>query len=142
MRGPEALRHVFKVKGTEGKNALDRWLAWAARCRSPEFTGLAKRIKEHRATLDATLEHGLSNALIQSTNTKIRLITRTAYGFANPQALIALALLSSAATNPPSPAETNPRIQQESPNSASAGGLRRTTDAVCPPPAVSSGRRS
>jgi len=90
----EALRHVFKVKGTEGKNALDRWLAWAARCRIPEFTGLARKIKEHRATIDATLEHGLSNALIESTNTKIRLITRTAYGFANPEALIALAILS------------------------------------------------
>lgn len=90
----EALRHVFKVKGTEGIHALDRWLSWAARCRIPEFTRLAKNIKEHRATIDASLEHGLSNALIESTNTKIRLITRTAYGFANPQALIALALLS------------------------------------------------
>jgi transposase len=90
----EALRHVFKVKGTEGKDALDRWLSWAARCRIPEFTRLARKIKQHRATIDATLEHGLSNALIESTNTKIRLITRTAYGFANPEALIALAILS------------------------------------------------
>ena len=90
----EALRHVFKAKGTEGRDALDRWLSWAARCRIPEFTRLARKIKQHRATIDATLEHGLSNALIESTNTKIRLITRTAYGFANPEALIALAILS------------------------------------------------
>ena len=90
----EALRHVFKVKGDEGKAALDRWQRWAARCQIPEFIRLAKKIKQHRAQIDATLSHGLSNALIESTNTKIRLITRTAYGFANPQALIALALLN------------------------------------------------
>jgi transposase len=102
----EALRHVFKVKGTEGKDALDRWLAWATRCRIPEFTGLARKIKEHRATIDATLEHGLSNALIESTNTKIRLITRTAFGFANPEALIALAMLSLGGYRPTLPGRT------------------------------------
>jgi len=35
-----------------------------------------------------------SNGLIESTNTKIRLITRIAFGFKSPDALIALALLS------------------------------------------------
>ena len=35
-----------------------------------------------------------SNGLIESTNTKIRLITRMAFGFKSPEALIALALLS------------------------------------------------
>jgi transposase len=35
-----------------------------------------------------------SNGLIESTNTKIRLITRIAFGFKSPEALIALALLS------------------------------------------------
>lgn len=102
----EALRHVFKVKGTEGKDALERWLAWAARCRIPEFTRLAKKIKEHRAAIDATLEHGLSNALIESTNTKIRLITRMAFGFANPEALIALAILSLGGYTPTLPRRT------------------------------------
>jgi transposase len=41
-----------------------------------------------------TLEHGLSNALVESTNTKIRLLTRTAFGFHGHQPLIALALLA------------------------------------------------
>jgi transposase len=70
------------------------WPSCADRCRIPEFTRLAKNIKQHRASIDATLEHGLSNALIESTNTKIRHITRTAFGFANTQSLIALAILS------------------------------------------------
>jgi transposase len=102
----EALRHIFKVKGDEGKQALDRWLSWAQRCRIPQFTKLAKKIKTHRATIDATLEHGLSNALIESTNTKIRLITRMAFGFANPDALIALAILSLGGYRPTLPGRT------------------------------------
>jgi transposase len=90
----EGLRHVFKVKGEAGKQALDRWLSWARRCRIPVFAALGKKIARHRAAIDASLDSGLSNALIESTNTKIRLITRMAFGFADTDALIALALLS------------------------------------------------
>jgi len=49
---------------------------------------------KHRPRILAAIEHNLSNGLIESTNTKIRLITRMAYGFKSPHALIALALLS------------------------------------------------
>ena len=90
----EALRYVFAVKGAEGREALDRWLAWARRCRIPAFVKLAEKIKNNRQAIDATLDHRLSNALIESTNTKIRVITRTAFGFADPHALIALAILT------------------------------------------------
>ena len=102
----EGLRHVFKVKGTAGKAALDRWLSWAARCRIPYFLDLARKIRRHRAEIDNTLDHGLSNALIESMNTKIRQIARTAYGFANPDALIALALLAHAGHRPHLPGRT------------------------------------
>jgi transposase len=90
----EGLRHVFAVKGQEGKNALDRWLSWARRCRIPSFVDLARKIGRHRTSIDATLQHALSNALIESTNTKIRLLTRIAFGFKNINALIALAMLA------------------------------------------------
>ncbi len=89
----ESLRHVFSVKGEEGKQALDRWISWAQRCRIPVFVELAARIKRHRVAIDAALDHGLSQGLIESTNTKIRLLTRIAFGFRSPQALIALAML-------------------------------------------------
>jgi len=102
----EGLRYVFAVKGARGKHALDRWLSWARRCRIPEFTHLAKKITKHRATIDATLEHGLSNALIESTNTKIRLLTRMAFGFASPDALIALAMLTLGGYKPTLPGRT------------------------------------
>ena len=48
----------------------------------------------HRAQILAAIEHGLSNGRIESVNTKIRLITRIAFGFANPDPLIALAMLT------------------------------------------------
>lgn len=90
----EGLRVVFQLKGEAGKQALDRWIAWARRCRIPVFVALQRRIVKHRAAIDAALEHGLSQGLIESTNTKIRLLTRIAFGFHSPQALIALAMLS------------------------------------------------
>ena len=93
-RMKEGLRYVFAVKGDEGKHALDRWLTWASRSKLPAFVELARRIRRHRTAIDATLDTGLSNALVESTNTKLRLITRVAFGFHRPQPLIALAMLS------------------------------------------------
>lgn len=90
----EGLRWAFKVKGEAGKDALDRWIAWAQRCRIPSFVALAKRIRAHRTTINATLDHGLSQGLIESTNTKIRVLHRMAFGFRHPDALIALAMLA------------------------------------------------
>jgi transposase len=102
----EGLRHVFAVKGEPGKEALDRWQSWAARCRIPAFVALGRRIRKHRAAIDAALEHELSNALIESTNTKIRLLQRIAFGFRSTDALIALAMLALGGIRPPLPGRT------------------------------------
>ncbi len=85
---------MFRLKGQAGIGALDRWLTWACRCRIPAFVKLQRAIRRHRREIDAALDRGLSNALIESTNTKIRLLTRIAFGFKNPEALIALAMLA------------------------------------------------
>lgn len=90
----EALRYVFAVKGNEGKDALDRWISWARRSRLPSFVELQQRIVKNRAAIDAALDSNLSNARIEATNTRIRLLTRIAFGFHGPQPLIALAMLS------------------------------------------------
>lgn len=89
----EQLREVFRLRGEAGLALLGRWLAWASRCRIPAFVELARRIRRHRPGIEAAVRHGLSNALVESTNTKLRLITRMAFGFRRPEALIALALL-------------------------------------------------
>jgi len=99
----EGLRLAFQLKGQAGKDALDRWISWARRCRIPAFVKLQKRIVKHRAAIDAALDSGLSNALVESTNTKIRLITRVAFGFHGPEPLIALAMLSLGAHPPALP---------------------------------------
>jgi transposase len=99
----EGLRYVFQVKGTQAMIALNKWLAWARRCRIPEFAELARKIRRHLPEIYACLDNGLSNALIESTNTKIRLITRIAYGFKDPAALIALAMLTLGGYRPPLP---------------------------------------
>jgi transposase len=90
----EGLRLVFKLGGEAGKEALERWISWARRCRIPAFVVLQRRIVRHRKAIEVALETGLSQGLIESTNTKIRLLARLAFGFKNPHALIALALLA------------------------------------------------
>jgi len=103
----EGLRHVFAVGGQAGKEALRRWVSWARRCRIPEFVKLARTIGTELTAIHATLEHGLSNALIESTNTKIRLLTRMAFGFRHPDALISLALLALGGYRPDLPDRTH-----------------------------------
>jgi transposase len=90
----EGLRYVFAVKGEEGKQALDRWMSWARRSRMPAFVQLQRRIATHRPAIDAALDTGLSQGLVESTNTKIRLLTRIAFGFHGYQPLVALAMLA------------------------------------------------
>ena len=90
----EGLRTIFAMGYDNAVEALDRWISWARRCRIPSFVKLQKSIVKHKPRILAAIEHGLSNGLIESTNTKIRLITRMAFGFKSPEALIALALLS------------------------------------------------
>jgi transposase len=90
----EQLREVFAVRGEAGIVLLDAWLRWAARSQLTAFVDLARRIRTYfRGDIVNTLTHGLSNALIESTNTKIRLLTRIAFGFKSTDALIALVKL-------------------------------------------------
>ena len=90
----EGLRVVFQLPYDEAVEALDRWISWARRCRIPAFVKLQKSIVKHRDRILAAIEHDLSNGLVESTNTKVRLITRIAFGFHSAEALIALALLN------------------------------------------------
>jgi len=98
----EGLRYVFAVKGQAGKDALDRWLSRTARCRIPVFVALGQKVRRHRAAI----EHNLSNGLIESTNTKIRLLQRIAFGFKTADPLIALAMLALGGLRPPLPGRT------------------------------------
>ncbi len=99
----EGLRLVFQLPPEEAAYALDSWIGWARRCRIERFVKLQRTIVEQKAAILAAIEHRLSNGLIESVNTKIRLITRTAFGFRSPDALIALAMLNLGGLRPTLP---------------------------------------
>ncbi|HEX2771984.1 MAG TPA: ISL3 family transposase [Micromonosporaceae bacterium] len=90
----EALRAIFQMPPDQAATELDRWLTWARRCRIPAFVELARKIRHYRARILAAIEHQLSNGRIEGINTRIRLLTRIAFGFHTAHALIALAMLS------------------------------------------------
>lgn len=94
---------MFALKGADGIALLDAWLKWARRCRIPAFVKLARSITAHRVGIEAALTHGLSNARVESVNTKLRLLTRIAFGFRSPEALVALAMLDLGGLCPPLP---------------------------------------
>ena len=90
----EQLRQIYRLPAKQAIALLQRWLAWARRCRLGPFVKLARTITEQRAGVLAAIEHGLSNARVEAINTQIRLITRRAFGFHSANALIALAMLT------------------------------------------------
>jgi transposase len=102
----EQPRQIYRLPAEAAILLLDRWIAWARRCRLPSFVKPAKTITAQRPGITAAIEHGLSNARVEATNTTIRLITRRAYGFHTPQALIALAKLRPSGLCPPLPGRT------------------------------------
>jgi transposase len=99
----EQLREIYRVPIEHASALLDAWLAWARRSRLESFVKLARTITEQRPGIQAAIENGLSNARVEAINTKIRLITRRAFGFHTPDALIALAMLTLGGLCPPLP---------------------------------------
>jgi transposase len=104
----QQLRQVFAAPGgAERITLLDAWLDWAASSGLTPFADLAYRIRRYwREDIVNTLTYQLSNGLIESTNTKIRLLTRIAFGFKNPQALIAMVRLHLCGYDLPLPGRT------------------------------------
>jgi transposase len=99
----EQLREVFRVKGADGRRVLVGVLAWCARSRLPELVALGRTLTRYRELIWATLAHGLSNARSEATNTHLRVLTKRAYGYHSPQALIAHAMLARGGLRPDLP---------------------------------------
>jgi transposase len=99
----EQLRIAVRTKGVLALTMLDDWLLWAARCRIPAFVELGRKIRKNLPGIEAAMVHRLSNALVESTNTKLRVLHRMAFGFKEPEHLIALALLDRGGYRPPLP---------------------------------------
>jgi transposase len=66
---------------------LPRWTAsrtGPSVCRIPAFVELGRKIRKNIAGIEAAILKDSSNAVIESTNTKIRVLHRMALDFANP----------------------------------------------------------
>ena len=94
---------VFHMGRRRALRELDRWLQWARRSQLKPFVKLARTITTYRASIEAALRYRLSNALVESTNQKIRLIIRRSFGFHSAEAIIVLAKLNLGGLCPPLP---------------------------------------
>ena len=85
----EQLREALHVKGEDGKRLLRGMIAWAHRCRIPEFVKLAKTLSRYRPTIDNTLDHAVSNGRAEALNAQVNALITRARGFRTAEALMA-----------------------------------------------------
>ena len=86
----EQLREAFKVKGQDGKKLLRGMIAWAHRCRMPEFIKLARTLSKHRDLIYHTLDGGPSNGRAEALNAQVNALITRARGFRSAAALMAM----------------------------------------------------
>ena len=99
----EQLRAVFKLRGPDAVSGLGAWIDAACASDVDVFVDLGYQIRANRDGIENALKHGLSNGIVESVNTKIRLLLRVGFGFHSPQAVIALAMLALGGYRPPLP---------------------------------------
>ena len=80
----EELRLLLKLRDQDAAEAaLKKWMWRASHSRIDAFKDLYQKIKRHKTHILNTIRLGMSNARIEATNNKIKLIIRKAYGFRN-----------------------------------------------------------
>jgi transposase len=99
----EQLWEVFRAKGKRGRLLLAGVISWASRSRIPEMVDLARKLRRFKDLIGNTLDHGVTSALAENTNTHITVPARRAYGFHTPEALIAMMKLTRGGLCPPLP---------------------------------------
>jgi transposase len=87
-------RALDYLQPKRAREALEAWLAWASRSRLRPFVKAARTIRQHQERILEYIRVRLTNGLPEGLNNKIRVITRRAYGFHSPEALIARIFLS------------------------------------------------
>jgi transposase len=90
----EHFRLVFQLPFDAALDLLEAWLEWAEASELKPFEKLVAVIDRNLEAILNALVHDLSNARVESLNTRIRLLTRRAFGFHSAKPLIGLAMLS------------------------------------------------
>lgn len=84
----ELLRDVYRKIAPEDAPAyLKAWCTSAKRSKITSFVQLAKKIQRNIGGIIAAIQLGISNALIEGINSKIRLINARGYGHHSPESL-------------------------------------------------------
>ena len=100
----ESLRLLLKISNVdEAEKELKKWRWRASHSRIPAFKELYEKIKRHSDHILNTIRFGMSNARIEATNNKIKLVIRKAYGFRNTDNMIDMVYLVCSDLNIPLP---------------------------------------
>jgi len=99
----EQLREVFQLPAQSADKLLTHWIQWARRSRLKPFVKLQRSIIQHRSAILDAIRYGRTNARVESVNTRIRLLTRIAFGFHSATPLIGLVMLALGGMCPPLP---------------------------------------
>lgn len=91
----ETLRLILRCTDRdEADKKLKKWYWWASHLRIDSFKELAKKTKRNREFILNTISYGLSNARIEATNNKIKLLIRRSYGFRNIDSMLNMIYLT------------------------------------------------
>lgn len=91
----EQARDLYRYDHPPGaaRQLLKAWITAAKRSRIPVFVALGKRFQVYFEPILAAIELGISNALAESINAKIRLINARGYGHHSAQTLTSMIYL-------------------------------------------------
>jgi transposase len=91
----EQMRDLYRYDHDPGvaRMKLKAWITAAKRSRIPAFVALGKRLAVYFDAILAAIELGISNALAEGINAKIRLINARGYGHHSAQALTSMIYL-------------------------------------------------
>jgi transposase len=104
----EQLRDLYRIDHPPGgaRQHLRRWITSAKRSRINAFTNLAKRLEVYFDEVINAVELGISNALIEGINAKIRLINARGYRHHSAQTLTSMIYLCLGGLHPKLPTQT------------------------------------
>jgi transposase len=104
----EQARDLYRFEHQPGvaRALIKAWITAAKRSRIPAFVALGKRFSVYFNEILAAIELGISNALAESINAKIRLINARGYGHHSAHTLTSMIYLCLGGLNPKLPMRT------------------------------------
>ena len=110
----EDLRAVFRAQTpTEASQLLDVWLHEAAYCKIKPVVEVEKKVRRRKTDIIAAIELGISNARVESINSKIKVTVKMGYGFRNIDNLVALLMLRCSDCKPQLPGRSRRSSKQK-----------------------------